>query len=64
MDFYGNALAQGLYQMNFPFNFKSSQEWIKLFNDNRYKQSDTKFIGLLDQGLHTFFQLLFICDAI
>lgn len=60
VDYYGNALAQGLYYIDFPFNFKSSAEWQKLAKQAGFTLTDQYTLNLSPKSLHTMFQTLFV----
>ncbi len=44
-DFIDNAFAQGIPEMNFPFQFKTISEWNSIFIENGFKVAKTILIG-------------------
>lgn len=62
IDYYGNALAQGLYYMNFPFNFHNSSEWQEIASQANLKLVEHTPLGISERSLHTFFQGILVFD--
>lgn len=63
MDYFGNVLAQGLYYLNFPFNFHTRRGWKKMGKEAGLSIVDTSSIAFLDVGLHTFFQTILVFES-
>ncbi|KUK79230.1 MAG: hypothetical protein XD95_0536 [Microgenomates bacterium 39_7] len=62
MDYFGNALAQGLYYLNFPFNFHTTQGWEELGQEAGLSLIEVVPAAFFDVGLHTFFQTVLIFE--
>ncbi len=63
MDYFGNVLAQGLYYINFPFNFHTTKGWMELGGEVGLSLIDTASIAFIDAGLHTFFQTILVFES-
>lgn len=63
MDYFGNVLAQGLYYLNFPFNFHTKKGWGKLGKEAGLSIIDTASIAFQEVGLHTFFQTILVFES-
>jgi ubiquinone/menaquinone biosynthesis C-methylase UbiE len=63
MDYFGNVLAQGLYYLNFPFNFHTKKGWENLGKEAELSIVDTASIAFQEVGLHTFFQTILVFES-
>lgn len=61
-DFYGNSIAQGVYNMNFPFDFKRVEEWCEILGTNKWTVSSVETVGFDIHNLHRPAQAWIICD--
>lgn len=62
VDFFGNAVAQGLVDMNFGCQFKRVSEWHSLFHSLGFRIADTKIVGFRPGNIHKSCQVRFIVD--
>ena len=62
IDYYGNSIAQGIMEMNFPFTFKTVGQWSEIMQNNGFAKSKTKWLGFSNYNLHGFFQSLMVFD--
>jgi SAM-dependent methyltransferase len=62
VDFYANAIAQGIPEMNMPFGFKSIQEWAKLLNANGMKVTDVILAGFEPGRMHKSCHVWLVCE--
>lgn len=63
IDYYGNALAQGLYYINFPFNFQTLAGWKLLAEKAGLEFTEHYPIGFFERGLHTYFQTVLVLNG-
>lgn len=61
-DFFGNAVAQGLVDMNFGCQFKPVSEWHSLFNSLGFRVVDTDVVGFRPGNIHKACQVRFVID--
>lgn len=61
-DFFGNAVAQGLVDMNFGCQFKRVSEWHSLFNRLGFRIVDTDVVGFRPGNIHKACQVRFVVD--
>jgi SAM-dependent methyltransferase len=45
LDYFSNAISQGIPEMNFPFEFRSYQGWIDVFEAYGFRVVDTRLLG-------------------
>lgn len=64
IDFFGNTVAHGLTEMNLSFDFKTLEEWIRLFAANNLTVKFVKFYGFEKTKLHNSLQVWIVCDRI
>jgi SAM-dependent methyltransferase len=62
IDFFGNAVAQGLVDMNFGLQFKKISEWNSLFDSLGFRVVDTEVVGFRPGNIHTTCQVRFVVD--
>jgi SAM-dependent methyltransferase len=62
IDFFGNAVAQGLVDMNFGCQFKRVSEWNSLFNSLGFRVVDTDVVGFRPGNIHKACQVRFVVD--
>ncbi|OJZ67927.1 hypothetical protein BRW65_25665 [Mycobacterium paraffinicum] len=62
IDFFGNAVAQGLVDMNFGCQFKRISEWHSLFGSLGFRVVDTDVVGFRPGNIHKACQVRFVVD--
>lgn len=62
IDFFGNAVAQGLIDMNFGCQFKRVNEWHSIFNSIGLRVVDTHVAGFRSGNVHKACQVRFVVD--
>lgn len=62
IDFFGNAVAQGLVDMNFGWQFKRVSEWQSIFNSLGLRVVDTEVAGFRPGNIHKACQVRFVVD--
>lgn len=62
IDFFGNAVAQGLVDMNFGCQFKRVSEWQSIFNSLGLRIVDTDVVGFRPGNIHKACQVRFVVD--
>lgn len=62
IDLFGNAVAQGLVDMNFGCQFKRISEWNSLFNSLGLRVVDTEIVGFRPGNIHKTCQVRFVVD--
>jgi SAM-dependent methyltransferase len=62
IDFFGNAVAQGLVDMNFGLQFKRISEWHSLFNSLGFRVVGTEVAGFRPGNIHKTCQVRFVVD--
>lgn len=62
IDFFGNAVAQGLVDMNFGCQFKRVDEWHSIFNSLGLRVVDTDVVGFRPGNVHKACQVRFVVD--
>lgn len=62
IDFFGNAVAQGLVDMNFGCQFKRVSEWHSLFDSLGFRVVDTDVVGFRPGNIHKACQVRFVVD--
>ncbi|WP_169733702.1 class I SAM-dependent methyltransferase [Mycobacterium genavense] len=64
VDFFGNAVAQGLVDMNFGCQFKRVSEWHSLFTSLGFCVVDTEITGFRPGNIHKSCQVRFVVDRV
>ncbi|WP_165827874.1 class I SAM-dependent methyltransferase [Mycobacterium colombiense] len=62
IDFFGNAVAQGLVDMNFGCQFKRVSEWQSIFNSLGFRVVETDIVGFRPGNIHKACQVRFVVD--
>ncbi|OBA59939.1 hypothetical protein A5647_15800 [Mycobacterium sp. 1100029.7] len=62
IDFFGNAVAQGLVDMNFGCQFKRVSDWHSIFNSLGLRVVDTDVVGFRPGNVHKACQVRFVVD--
>lgn len=62
VDFFGNAVAQGLVDMNFGCQFKRVSEWHSLFQSLGFRTVETDIVGFRPGNVHKICQVRFVVD--
>ncbi|SOX54928.1 class I SAM-dependent methyltransferase, partial [Mycobacterium ahvazicum] len=62
IDFFGNAVAQGLVDMNFGFQFKRVSEWHSIFSSLGFRTVETEIVGFRPGNIHKCCQVRFVVD--
>jgi len=64
IDFYANAIAQGIPEMNMPFEFKSVSHWQRILPANRLQVIRTIPVGFELGRMHKSCHIWFVCERI
>ncbi|WP_260860731.1 class I SAM-dependent methyltransferase [Mycobacterium tilburgii] len=64
IDFFGNAVAQGIVDMNFGCQFKRISEWYSLFDSLGFRVLDTEVGGFRPGNIHKTCQVRFVVDRV
>jgi SAM-dependent methyltransferase len=64
IDFFSNAIAQGLPEMNMPFEFKTVTEWQQLLPENGFEVNKTVLAGFESRRMHMSCHVWFLCERI
>lgn len=64
IDFFGNAIAQGIPEMNMPFAFRSVKEWGDVLEAHGLRITQTLLAGFEPGRLHKSCHVWFVCDRI
>jgi SAM-dependent methyltransferase len=62
IDFYANAIAQGLPEMNMPFEFKSIGEWREILGSEGFRLEKTIVVGLEPGRVHKSCHVWLVCE--
>jgi hypothetical protein len=62
IDYYANAIAQGILEMNMPLNFKTMTEWESTFASHGWRVSQTIIAGFEPGRVHKSCHVWFICE--
>jgi SAM-dependent methyltransferase len=62
IDFFANAIAQGLPQMNMPFEFKTEPEWQRVLLENGFKVNQSLTVGFEPGRMHKSCHLWLLCQ--
>ncbi len=61
IDYYANAIAQGVPEMNMPFGFKTVPEWWQTFEENGLRVERTLVAGFEPGRMHKTCHVWFVC---
>jgi SAM-dependent methyltransferase len=64
VDYFANAIALGIPEMNLPFEFKSISEWNALLESTGWNMVDVKLTGFENHRMHKSCQAWLVCDRI
>ncbi len=64
IDFFSNAIAQGLPEMNMPFEFKTVTEWQKVLADNGLRVNKTVLAGFEPGRMHMSCHVWLLCERV
>lgn len=64
IDFFSNAIAQGLPEMNMPFEFKTPTEWKEVLHNNGFRVNQTVLAGFEPGRMHKSCHVWLICERI
>jgi len=64
IDFFSNAIAQGLPEMNMPFEFKTVPEWWKVLVANGFQVNRTVLAGFEPGRMHMSCHVWFLCERV
>ena len=64
IDFFSNAIAQGLPEMNMPFEFKTVTEWQRVLLSNGFKVNKTALAGFEPGRMHMSCHVWFLCKRL
>lgn len=62
IDFFSNAIAQGLPEMNMPFEFKTVTEWQQTLNNNGFRVNKTVLAGFEPGRMHMSCHVWLLCE--
>jgi SAM-dependent methyltransferase len=62
IDFYANAIAQGLPEMNMPFEFKTVTEWEKILLQNGFRVNRSLVAGFEPGLMHKSCHVWLVCE--
>ncbi len=62
IDFFSNAIAQGLPQMNMPFEFKTVTEWQQILLNNGFRVNKTLLAGFERGRMHMSCHVWLLCE--
>jgi SAM-dependent methyltransferase len=63
IDFFANAIAQGIPEMNMPFEFKPVAEWVQVLEANGLNVTQTRLTGFEPGRMHKSCHVWFSCDS-
>ena len=64
IDFYANAIAQGILEMNMPFEFRSVTQWQETLEANGWKVNRTWVAGFEPGRMHKSCHVWFVCERL
>ena len=64
IDFFANAIAQGIPEMNMPFEFKSVTEWHQVLKVNGLRVNRTWVAGFEPGRMHKSCHVWFVCERL
>jgi SAM-dependent methyltransferase len=62
IDFYSNAIAQGLPEMNMPFEFKTVTEWDRVLLENGFTVNKSLVVGFEPGRMHKSCHVWLVCQ--
>jgi SAM-dependent methyltransferase len=62
IDFFANAIAQGLPEMNMPFEFKTVTEWEKVLLQNGFRVNKSLVVGFEPGRMHKSCHVWLVCE--
>jgi SAM-dependent methyltransferase len=62
IDFFANAIAQGIPQMNMPFEFKTISEWRQILGANGFSVDRTLVVGFEPGRVHKSCHVWLLCE--
>ena len=62
IDFFANAIAQGIPEMNMPFEFKTVKEWEQVLLRNGFKANKTLVAGFERGRMHKSCHVWLVCE--
>ena len=62
IDFFSNAIAQGLPEMNLPFEFKTVTEWQEVLLSNGFRVNRTVLVGFEPGRMHKSCHVWLVCE--
>jgi SAM-dependent methyltransferase len=62
IDFFANAIAQGITEMNMPFEFKSITEWRQILANNGFRVEKTCVVGFEPGRMHKSCHVWLLCQ--
>jgi SAM-dependent methyltransferase len=62
IDFFSNAIAQGLLEMNMPFEFKTVTEWQEVLLSNGFRVNRTVLAGFESGRMHKSCHVWLVCE--
>ena len=62
IDFFSNAIAQGLPEMNMPFEFKTPTEWKEVLLNNGFRVNQTVLAGFEPGRMHKSCHVWLVCE--
>jgi hypothetical protein len=62
IDFYANAVAQGIPEMHMPFNFRTPDEWRQTFDANNFRVERTIIAGFEPGRMHQSCHIWLVCE--
>jgi SAM-dependent methyltransferase len=60
MDVFGNLITQGFFNMDYPFGFKTIEQWNKIFMNQRYLLKKKKYLSIDKRKIHCSPQVLLV----
>ena len=64
VDFFANAITQGILEMDLPFNFRTVEEWQLLFENQGFQVVETLLLGFQEGFFNRSCHTWFILDAV
>jgi SAM-dependent methyltransferase len=62
IDFFANAIAQGIPEMNMPFEFKTIEEWRQILTSNGFSVNRIQVVGFEAGRMHKSCHVWLLCD--
>jgi len=62
IDFFSNAIAQGIPEMNMPFEFKTVTEWQQVLVRNGFRVNKTVLAGFEPGRMHKSCHVWLVCE--